>query len=258
SASLEQLMMVIAVACTMRCEGPAVERDGSTVALQPVPKGDPCKGVTCPPGTVCVPGMGRCGIPIGGDCYDLGSAWWTGRDNQDLAPGETHAPTPSTFVLINDGAAPLYLRSILNKPARFDVLLSQGDSLRQLALPENLFCPTPCPAQGPVMEVDCGAPPRGMYRLMPGARIELQWMGRELARAQRICAEHVQYCYTGHNTVPGRYIVEVCSYAAATQGTPRPKNPDQLDDAEPVGVPACEQVAFDHPAAEPVEVHLGH
>ncbi len=217
-----------------------------------------CARVHCPEGAVCMPLVGRCGVPAGAECHDLGTSWWTGRDLPPRPQGPLQAPVSVTFEVRNDTLGPLYFESMLNTPLYFNLYARDCGRERKLELPENHFCPTRCPEQGPVMERDCAMPPRIFRRLAAGQSMSLIWSGSEEVGMRRQCGDRPsQFCRVDRVTVSGTYSVEVCAYEGVSGGRPYDDNPDQLIMATAVGVPHCRRVQFRHPEMNTVTVRLG-
>jgi hypothetical protein len=218
---------------------------------------DCCSGVDCPEGTVCVPGIGRCGIPVGQGCYDMGTEWWTGRDIPDDRFRDFVNPAPAVFVLYNDGKVPIYFESGLNLLVRFNLFLQYCGRIYKLEIPENHFCPDPCPDQGSPMEIDCGKPPRIAQCLPVGEHVSMQWSGLEQVIMWRICDNlPIKSCLVDRVTVPGIYTIEVCAYKSISGGKPDAANPNRMIGATLTG--ECERLRLDfqHPATGPLMIRF--
>lgn len=243
----------------LACEGSDQVCDMYRNQCVPVCQGsDCCTGVDCPEGTVCVPRVGRCGIPVGQDCYDMGTEWWSGRD----IPPDQHPvlenPAPAVFVVQNDGDGPLYFESTLRQPVRFDLHLQYCGRIQKLELAENHFCPTLCPDQGPAVEVDCGKPPQIVQCLPVGEHMSVAWSGLEQVGMRRICdTPPGQFCLVNRLTLPGTYTVEICAYTNVEGGQPDADDPNRLIRGRPAGERQCLQVEFQHPTTAPVVIRFG-
>lgn len=219
---------------------------------------DCCDGVDCPEGTVCVPALGRCGIPAGEGCYDLGTDWWSGRDIPPERRPILEEAVPAVFEVYNDGETPLYLVSTLEHEARFDLYMTHCGRMRKLPLEVNHFCPTLCPEQGPPMEIDCDQPPSIMQRLPAGERLIINWSGLEQVGMWRICgASSVKYCLVDRVTLPGTYTLEICAYTSVEGGRPHADDPNWLIMANSAGERQCLQVKFQHPMTAPIVIRFG-
>jgi hypothetical protein len=226
---------------------------------QCVPTGASCGDVVCPAGSICAPATGRCGAPAGQGCFDMGSTWWTGRD---IPPGQVSVSTgasPVTIEVHNDGDAPIYFDATWQQPLRFDILAQVCSREQRLELPENHFCPCPCPASGASRCRDCGRPPPLMQRLPPGEQITLRWSGTEEVGVRRICDKGPgELCMSGRVTLPGSYELEVCAYSTVQGGQLDAHDVNRLQQAIPAGQQICRRVAFQLPASVPVVVHFGN
>lgn len=218
-----------------------------------------CDGVDCPPGTVCVPGVGRCGVPAGDGCFDMGTMWWTGRDLPPDGRQPLESPLPVLFSIENQSDAPLYIVTMLGRTVRFDLLQNDRGEMRTLDLAENHFYPTLCPAAGPAREIDAGRPPDILQGIPSGQRVSVEWAGSEQVGMRRICDGRSpgQFCYVDRTTVPGTYSVEVCAYSGFSGGSPDPKDANRLIGARPAGERQCLRVEFEYPTVEPVRLSFG-
>lgn len=178
---------------------------------------DCCTSIKCPPGTACISGTGRCGIPRGEGCYDLGESWWTGRDSSVEERGSTE-PQPLTFLIRNDRDVPIYL--VLNqlRQPRFDLTVESCDKSISLDIPENVFCPIVCTPSGLAMEVDCGPPRISVYKLMPGEQVSTAWSGLERVETKRWCTNKEQTCHTDYPSIAADYLVKVSAYLSVIGG----------------------------------------
>ena len=220
---------------------------------------DRCAGVECPRGSACVPLVGRCGAPAGPACYDMGTTWWTGRDQPSGQPGsEERTPAPVVIEVHNTGAAPIYFDASWQQPPRFDVIGVFCGRERRLDIPENEFCPCRCPREGPPRCGDCSQPPPAVQRLNPGAKTTVKWSGAEAVGTRRICDQpQGAFCTQNRAALPGAYTLEVCAYPGATAGQPDSRTPGRLRGATPTGQRECRRVRFEAPAKAPIIVRLG-
>jgi hypothetical protein len=215
-------------------------------------------GGRCPEGWVCVPGIGRCGVPVGQGCYDMGTEWWTGRDIPPDKQKSSVNPARVSFNVYNDGNVPIYFESSISYPALFNLYLNRGGRTYKLELPGNHFCPNLCPGQGPPMDLDCGKPPRVAQCLPPGKQLSIDWSGLEQVIMRRVCNNlPVKTCYVDRITIPGTYIIEICAYTDISGGKPDAADPDRLVGAMPTGQCKCLRVEFQHPAIAPVNIRFG-
>lgn len=220
--------------------------------------GDCCAGVECPEGTVCVPALGRCGIPAGEGCYDLGTGWWSGRDVPPEQRSAAAKAAPAVFEILNEGASPLYLVATVTHEIRFDLYAGPVSHSHKLPLSVNHFCPTLCPETGPPVEIDCDQPVPMMRRLPAGQQLTIRWPGLEQVGVWRYCEPtSVKYCFADRATVPGQYTLEICAYTRYAGGRPHPNDPNRLLDARPAGEKQCRQVSFEHPTAGPITIRMG-
>lgn len=188
----------------------------------------------------------------------MGTAWWTGRDLTPPAADSAFEPTPAVFRVRNIGDEPLYFESTMLLPVRFDLLQRYCGRLQKLELPENHFCPTLCPDEGPAQERDCGRPPRIMQRLPPGEDTAVGWSGTEQVGLRRMCdGPPGQFCLVNRVTVPGTYTLEVCAFTGVAGGRPDPNDPNRLMDATPAGIHLCRRIEFRYPTRRPVEIQFG-
>lgn len=227
--------------------------------IAPCADGDCCEGVVCPSPSVCAQTVGRCGTPAGPRCFDMGTTWWTGRDVSSRASMAASAPQPVMFVVHNRRGSPLYFQSTAHQQLiRFDLYVSYGDGERRLELAENHFCPSPCPAHGPHLELDCGRPSRFVERVPAGADVGFSWSGTEEIWNLRVCAQPAgRYCQVTRFSLPGSYSVEVCAHTAIEGGDPTTEDHNRLAEALLSGERECRRVAFDYPALAPVDIHFG-
>lgn len=174
---------------------------------------DCCHDVHCPTGSECVKIDGRCGIPVGDQCFDMGTSWWTGRDvptDQSL----TTIPLPVDFTVSNNSSRPLYFITLQGRPIRFEIYDLESGPERKLELAENHYCPNPCPTQGPARERDCEPPLYEVRPLPPAGHISMVWSGKEEVGMQRLCEKNTAgFCMVSRVTQPGLYAVEVCATA---------------------------------------------
>jgi hypothetical protein len=189
----------------------------------------------------------------------MGTAWWTGRDVPGAQPGkESRAATPVLIEVHNAGAAPIYFDATWQQPLRFDVIARVCGRERRLEIPENDFCPCPCPNEGLPRCRDCGRPPPAVLRLDPGARATLGWSGGEAAGTRRVCDRpQGVFCTQNRAAMPGPYTLEVCAWPAATPGKPDSSNPERLTGSVPTGKSECRRVPFRLPAKTSVTVRFG-
>jgi hypothetical protein len=221
--------------------------------------GDCCGGVSCPEPSLCVRSLGRCGNPAGTACFDLGTTWWTGRDVAAGTPAPAGSAKTVRFVVHNQRSTPLYFQSTTNQQlVRFDLYGPYGDSERRLELAENHFCSSPCPAQGPVLEVDCGRPPRFVQGIPAGAAAGFSWSGNEEVWNLRVCdGQGGRYCQVTRASLPGRYTVEVCAHTAIEGGTAAAGDDKRLEGAVLAGERDCRRVTFTYPTPAPVDIDFG-
>lgn len=217
--------------------------------------GDCCKGVNCPAGTVCVPGLGRCGIPAGTACYDLGMDWWTARD-VDVSPDSIlDKPSLVTFELVNQQLTPVYIKSVYGKSIQIGISTIYCNEKRELRMGENSYCPTPCPQQGPVEEFDCGKPPATARVIPAGKSTEMYWSGQEEVGQWRSCnQQRPTYCVIPKTTLPGNYTVEICAHPTLKNGRVDPSVKHQWLDGVLSGNEICREVQFEYPAPDKVRI----
>lgn len=204
-----------------------------------------CSDVTCPEGAACVPGRGICGIPVGAACYDLGPGWSSVRLNPRASVPD--AARPVQILVENRSGAPLYFAATTAaKRPRFDLYAPQADG-RRLEIPENQFCPTACPAEGPIPEIDCGRPEPGAVALAEGAELRLNWSGLESVTRLRACAERADgACIIETPAYEAHYEIEICAFAALADG-PVPGSAAFAEGARVSGPDRCLRSAFDYP-----------
>lgn len=220
--------------------------------------GDCCADVSCPSGTACAPAVGLCGAPAGADCFDLGTTWWTGRDFAPERLDPEAEPSPVSFELTNDSETPLYFEATVGQPVRFDLYGQACGSERRLEIPENHFCPEPCPDAGPVRELDCRRPTPVATRLPPAGTVIVSWSGVEEVEMRRVCGRpDPGWCDVRRATVPGTYAVEVCAHTEAHGGRPVEGDPDSLLGATVAGERRCRRLEFTHPSTGPVAIGFG-
>ncbi len=216
-----------------------------------------CDNVRCPPGTVCVPGIGRCGKPAGEGWYDIGSAWWTGRDikaGDDLILLQAR---PVDFKIMNDKKHPIYFTATVTQPGRFDLFVQYCGASRKLEIAENHFCPTLCPAEGPVMEVDCGSPQQLVTQLLHEQHLILTWSGQEQVGNRRIGNGPLgQFCYFNYVTLAGNYTFQVCYAEDMESGKAHQSIPNRFVGAKIKGEQKCQKLNFLYPSSSVVEVHI--
>jgi hypothetical protein len=217
--------------------------------------GDCCNGVVCPKGTVCVPGLGRCGIQAGMGCYDMGMDWWTERDVDISIKPCLEKPSQVTFLIINQQATSLYFKSVYGKSIQMNLWVKQCNNKQRLRLGENNFCPTPCPEQGPIEEFDCGRPPEIATVIPAGKSMNMFWSGQEEVGLWRSCnKQRPKYCVTPKTTMPGTYVIEICAYPQLQSGRADPSVPNQWLDGILNGDTICKEVQFEYPSLEAVKI----
>lgn len=218
---------------------------------------DCCAGTSCPPGTACAPAVGRCGVPAGSGCFDMGTTWWTGRDLPPDPRAVAEEPSPVTFELVNGGDVSLYFAATWHQPVRFDLFQDFCGREQKLEIPENHFCTTPCPPQGIPRRLDCRRPPPTATRLFAGETLRVFWSGTEEVRTRRICepAESGS-CEALRGTLPGTYTVEVCAYTEVIGGRASADDPGRRIGATLAGERLCRRVGFVHPAVAPIKIHF--
>jgi len=227
--------------CVPPCEGPQC-----------------CAGVRCPAGSACAPAVGRCGVPAGQGCFDMGTTWWTGRDIPTDPRQEAARPSPVAIEVQNGSSAPIYFDSTWQQPLRFDLYQAACGRERRLELAENHFCPCPCPNEGPPRCRDCGRPPPSVQRLRPGEKLRIQWSGSEEVWSRRICDKpQGEMCLAPRRTLPGVYTLEVCAYTDVAGGRPDKQDADRLALATPAGARQCRRVEFRYPATTAVIIRFG-
>ena len=225
--------------------------------VQKCESGDCCEELNCPQGTTCVPGTRRCGVPVGNNCFDMGLEWWTGRDIASTENRHIIEPKPVIFTVYNQRNSPLYFEMVPDKDVKFDLFTEQCSVEKKLEVPENHFCPTPCPESGPIFEIDCGPPLEKSKILLSGNQMQLSWSGKEEVGMWRICDQKPQkYCLTSKTSLPGTYKVKICAFENTEGGRPDPSNPSLLIDSRPKGDPQCITKTFQYPAQSQIEVYF--
>ncbi len=182
----------------------------------------------------------------------MGALWWSGRGLGGVSEG---AAGPVTFQVHNQGGTPMRLQAVFGGQPFKATVRPQGDGEHVLLLPENTWCPTPCPGQGPVPEHDCARPPEVSLQLQPGEKAESTWEGLELVTRVRACDGGLgAYCQEAVASLPGAYTVEICGVPVAQEdGAPPLAGTAPDGGSEPV----CGAVDFALPAAGPVVLGLG-
>ena len=170
-------------------------------------------------------------------------------------PGSSRAG-PVRFTLSNAGARRLFVElDPASQAPRFE--LRAGVALAALAVAQQQFCPTLCPAQGPAQEVDCRAPIPAVRVLNPGSSAELVWSGEVSVEETRECAGRPPRTCSKRLAAPaGRYRVRICAFPDIDGTAVVDPDAATLMRVRVRGVPGCSDVDFDTPAAGAVEVRL--
>lgn len=219
---------------------------------------DCCQGVVCPAGSACVPDRGTCGIPAGESCFDLDASWSTWAETESEAE-TSETPRPVDVVVLNRTRAPLYFQAstAVTRP-RFDLYAQFSGAERRLDIPENQFCPTWCPAEGPVPEHDCARPDPAVVRLAEGGGLRLAWSGREAVTTVRSCASQgLRSCLSDTPTRPGLYEVEVCGYGGIEADAGVDTDATTIVGARVAGPERCIRAALEYPGQSEVRITFG-
>lgn len=220
-------------------------------ASAPAPASSPCG-----PNERRLEPSGLCAARVSDACYEAAiDDAARGAAAPDSAPA-SGAGDPIRIRIINRTDAPLYFPSVLGA-RRIAIEVRAAASDAALTLPDTLFCPTLCPASGPVMEVDCGAPIPAMFAVPPGATMQAEWSGAVAVEIARACgAASERRCHAPKPAVAGDYVLRVCAYAALSPPAAKTSN-GLVDRSRPQGTPRCLDTPFRKPSAEEVTVAFG-
>lgn len=163
---------------------------------------------------------------------------------------------PVRFTLSNAGARRLFV--VLDPASQAPQFELRGAAASAaLAVAQQQFCPTVCPAQGPVQEVDCRAPIPAVRVLNPGSSAELVWSGELSVDETRQCAgTPLRSCSRRLAAPAGRYRVRICAFPEIDGKAAADPDVATLMRVRVRGAPGCSDVDFDTPAAGAVEVRL--
>lgn len=170
-----------------------------------------------------------------------------------LAPSGAGAAGEIRIRIVNRGEAPLFIPTVDGGgSASYEI---EAPGIGAIAAPESLFCPTPCPQSGPVMEVDCRRPVPAVAALAGGSTLELVWSGEIAAGFARACdAGGERQCFAARRAKAGEYRVTVCAFADSVPAARRPVETGVVPRTRPSGAARCASAAFSAPRTDAVEL----
>lgn len=183
---------------------------------------------------------GLCGSPSVAGCFDAQMPGATRKASSATAEART-----VRIRIENKGSAPLYFKAAPGaRTVEFELRSAQGP----LASPETLFCPTLCPKEGAVKDVDCGRAAPALIEVRPGASTFVDWSGRLAVETARACGDGAERrCRSIRPARPGRYVIRLCAYPGIENpNAQRTETGSYLARMRPSGSPRCLSTAFDY------------
>lgn len=161
-----------------------------------------------------------------------------------------NSAVPVKIEIINHSEEIFYLEAF-PLTEQFKYSLHAVGQVEEMHILKSQFCPTMCPAHGPVLEVDCGAPPPRILQLLPGAKLDSHWLGTVLVPSVRACEGLTEkFCLTETISPAGDYLVKVCGTRNYEPSVRSYSSSNESLHGALVGKPVCLEAPFTYPTTQ--------